>query len=312
MSLAIDLLLALGLGLVGLQVVSARAPFRAIVMFVVFGLLMALVWARLGSADLALAEAAIGAGLTGAMLLLAYRRLLQLPLREATGRAMPAQRRWPRRIGFGVALLCTALVAALGASLAGVPRAADSAGDAAWRALADSGVGNPVTAVLILFRGYDTLLEMLVLLVAWLGVKTTQPFSRPHAPRPHAPVPLLDALLAVVVPGAVLVGGYLLHAGGQAPGGAFQAGAVLAAAGVLLALSGRLQTLHEPPPLQRVLLIVGVASFAAIGLAGLRAGGAPMALPGKWAVYAIEVALTLSIAIGLLLLFLGAGGVRRR
>ena len=33
-----------------------------------------------------------------------------------------------------------------------------------------SGVGNPVTAVLLNFRGYDTLLEMAVLLVALLGV----------------------------------------------------------------------------------------------------------------------------------------------
>ena len=33
-----------------------------------------------------------------------------------------------------------------------------------------SGVRNPVTAVLLNFRGYDTLLEMGVLLVALLGV----------------------------------------------------------------------------------------------------------------------------------------------
>jgi energy-converting hydrogenase B subunit D len=38
-------------------------------MFIVFGLLMALAWARLDAPDIALAEAAIGAGLTGALLL---------------------------------------------------------------------------------------------------------------------------------------------------------------------------------------------------------------------------------------------------
>lgn len=43
--------------------------FEAVVLFIVFGLLMALAWARLGAPDLALAEAAIGAGLTGALLL---------------------------------------------------------------------------------------------------------------------------------------------------------------------------------------------------------------------------------------------------
>ncbi len=49
--------------------------FRAIVLFVSFGLLMALAWVRLGAIDIALAEAAIGAGLTGALLLAALARL---------------------------------------------------------------------------------------------------------------------------------------------------------------------------------------------------------------------------------------------
>lgn len=51
--------------------------FKAVVLFVSFGLLMALVWARLMAVDVALAEAAIGAGLTGALLLAAQRRFAQ-------------------------------------------------------------------------------------------------------------------------------------------------------------------------------------------------------------------------------------------
>ncbi len=49
--------------------------FRAIVLFIAFGLLMALAWVRLDAPDIALAEAAIGAGLTGALLLAALTRL---------------------------------------------------------------------------------------------------------------------------------------------------------------------------------------------------------------------------------------------
>jgi uncharacterized MnhB-related membrane protein len=49
--------------------------FKAIVLFIAFGLLMALVWVRLQAPDVALAEAAIGAGLTGALLLAAFARL---------------------------------------------------------------------------------------------------------------------------------------------------------------------------------------------------------------------------------------------
>lgn len=49
--------------------------FKAIVLFIAFGLLMALAWVRLDAPDIALAEAAIGAGLTGALLLSALARL---------------------------------------------------------------------------------------------------------------------------------------------------------------------------------------------------------------------------------------------
>lgn len=64
-----DVLLALVLLLTAWRALVAPDPFRATVLFIVFGLLMALVWARLAAPDIALAEAAIGAGLTGALLL---------------------------------------------------------------------------------------------------------------------------------------------------------------------------------------------------------------------------------------------------
>jgi multisubunit Na+/H+ antiporter MnhB subunit len=307
MLLLIDSLLALGLLWLGWHVVAGRQLFRSIVMFTVLGLLLALVWARLGSPDLALAEAAIGAGLTGAMLLLAYRRLLAIVPERAE---QPSTRR--SRLAWPVALLAGALVFALGWLLLELPRPTDSAGEHALRELQHTGIGNPVTGVLLLFRGFDTLLEMGVLLVAWLGVKAVQPMARPHAPPPVPPTPLLDGLLAAVVPSAVLIAGYLLHAGGQAPGGAFQAGAVLAAAGVLLVLCGRLETLREPLPPQRLLLVAGILVFGVLGAWGGVSGPAPMRLPGSWAVYLIEAALTVSIAISLLLLFLGSAGVRRR
>lgn len=54
---------------------SSEGLFRAIVLFIAFGLLMSLAWVRLGAPDVALAEAAIGAGLTGALLLSALARL---------------------------------------------------------------------------------------------------------------------------------------------------------------------------------------------------------------------------------------------
>ena len=301
--------LLLGLGLLGLAVlvVAGRTLFASVVVYTVFGLLMAVAWARLGAPDLALAEAAIGAGLTGAMLMLTYRRLIAMTPERAAQRAIRSS-----RLALPLAVASGSLTLVLLLVLLDLPIPEVNAGDLALTALPDSPVGNPVTAVLLLYRGYDTLLEMLVLLVAWLGVAMVQRAARSPAPEAPRRVPLLDALLAAVVPSAILVGGYLLHVGGKSPGGAFQAGAVLAAAGVLLALSERIRPVPRPVPILAWLLVLGLMVFSVLALSPLAGRGAVMALGGMVAVYAVEAAMTVSIAATLVLLFLGTGGVERR
>ncbi|MEX2482715.1 MAG: hydrogenase subunit MbhD domain-containing protein [Gammaproteobacteria bacterium] len=67
--LAFDVVLAAGLVWSAVSALLSRDLCRAVVLFIVFGLLMTLAWVRLAAPDIALAEAAIGAGLTGALLL---------------------------------------------------------------------------------------------------------------------------------------------------------------------------------------------------------------------------------------------------
>ena len=50
---------------VAVWTVAARSAFAAVVGFVAYGLLLALVWVRLAAVDVALTEAAIGSGVTG-------------------------------------------------------------------------------------------------------------------------------------------------------------------------------------------------------------------------------------------------------
>jgi energy-converting hydrogenase B subunit D len=64
-----DLLLVTALLGLAWQVMASRDLFKSVVLFIAFGLLMALAWVRLQAPDIALAEAAIGTGLTGALLL---------------------------------------------------------------------------------------------------------------------------------------------------------------------------------------------------------------------------------------------------
>ena len=65
----LDGLVVLMLLVTAVSVLASPSLFRAVVMFIAFGMLMALAWVRLQAPDIALAEAAIGAGLTGVLLL---------------------------------------------------------------------------------------------------------------------------------------------------------------------------------------------------------------------------------------------------
>lgn len=71
---AFDLLLSLTLLGLAAAALTSNEPRRAVILYIAFGLMLALVWARLRAPDLALAEAAIGAGLGGALMLAAARR----------------------------------------------------------------------------------------------------------------------------------------------------------------------------------------------------------------------------------------------
>ena len=73
--LALDGVLVVVLLWVAWAALSSRNLFRGIVLFIAFGLLLSMSWVRLGAPDVALAEAAIGAGLAGALLLATWGRL---------------------------------------------------------------------------------------------------------------------------------------------------------------------------------------------------------------------------------------------
>lgn len=68
--------IALLLGL-ALRMLTTRDLFEATVLFIAYGLTLSLAWVRLGAPDVALAEAALGAGVTGALFLNAYQQLMR-------------------------------------------------------------------------------------------------------------------------------------------------------------------------------------------------------------------------------------------
>jgi len=70
---------------VAIWTITAREAFAAVVGFVAYGLLLALVWVRLAAPDVALTEAAIGSGVTGGLLLGASTRALAATLMIPVG-----------------------------------------------------------------------------------------------------------------------------------------------------------------------------------------------------------------------------------
>lgn len=176
--------------------------------------------------------------------------------------------------------------------------------------LRQSGVTNPVTAVLLNFRSYDTFLEVGVLLLAVLGAWAL-PREQASDPSVGGAVAglVLNVFVRLVAPLMVVVGGYVLWVGTHAPGGAFQGGAVLAAVGVLLLLSDVHRFTQFSGQQLRIALVLGFAVFLAVAGGVMVTGGHLLEYPPQWAgglILLIETTLTVSIACILVSLFIGA------
>ncbi|MFT5651468.1 MAG: multisubunit Na+/H+ antiporter MnhB subunit, partial [Yoonia sp.] len=163
MSLAFDILLAVGIVIIAATALTTRDRITSVAGFVVIGLLVALSWVRLGAPDVALAEAAIGAGLTGALLL------------RSAGRLKPATR---TTLSPSYRIIAALIATGLAGALVWVVYTLQ--GNSLYPALVserllESGVTNPVTAVLLNFRAFDTLLEIAVLFVALILIRIVAP-----------------------------------------------------------------------------------------------------------------------------------------
>lgn len=297
MSLVLDGLLAGVLPILAWRALATDDVDVAVVLFIAFGLLSAVAWARLDAPDIALVEAAVGTGITGALLLTTIRAI-------GTQRSASSGRRGLRIV---LAVLAITVALGIGTALAMLPATAPGLGDEVRASLPRAGVRHPVTAVLLGLRGYDTLLEVAVLVVAVLAARSQVP---PAAARDDDPGrPLLAVLVRLLAPGIVLIAGYLLWRGADAPGGAFQAAAVLAGGGILGVFAGTIRSPDPVSPSVRGILALGPGVFLVIAAIPLLAGAHLLEYPDGWGgalIFAIELALTFSIALVLMLFFPGS------
>ena len=288
---------------IGASTIFARTAFDALIAFVIYGLLLAIVWVRLSAIDVALTEAAIGGGMTGTLLLGAAARLRTAAL-DST------------RIGLAVRLATGFFCALVAAGLAGAlllsPEVVPTLAPAVMENLVHTGLGNPVAGVLFAYRALDTLLEKVVLLLALLGVWSLAPNHAwngiPGLRVYERPSSTLTFLAQILPPVGIVVGLYMCWVGATDPGGAFQGGTILAAMWLLVIIA----RLEDPPsirqPWLRIGLVVGPIIFLTVGLAGLVWANGFLAYPAgraKPLIVVIEVALTISIAAALAMLAAG-------
>ncbi|MBE0497067.1 MAG: hypothetical protein IBX45_11680 [Campylobacterales bacterium] len=134
-------------------------------------------------------------------------------------------------------------------------------------ALHVSGVSHPVTAVLLNFRAFDTLLEVTVLLVAFLAFLGLAPTAK------HAiffrPGGMPKFLVRTLSPFFLVGVTYLWLIGGVDSGGAFQAAALLATLIIFYRLSGYKFGYKISPFYVRVGAVFGLAFFLFMGALSL-------------------------------------------
>jgi multisubunit Na+/H+ antiporter MnhB subunit len=299
--------LGLALVVVGLAVftVVARDTLAAVVGFIAYGTLLTLVWVQLRGIDVALTEGALGAGLTGALLIRAAARLR----RTETA----ARRERPGPLTHAIALLAAGCVtAALAAAVLALPDPAPTLAPATAAHIAATGVGNPITAVLLAFRAIDTLLEAIVVLFALIGVWSLAPDrawgGRPGRLQRADPDGVLAYLARLLPPVGLVVGVYIFWIGADLPGGKFQGASILAAMWLLAVMAGLVDTPRISRTWLRLALVAGPVVFIAVGGAGAAVAGAFLAYPeglAKPLIKLVEWALLPSLAATLALVLAG-------
>ena len=257
-----------------IAVVRARNLFIATTLMGIFSLLLAANFFLLDAADVALTEAAVGAGISTVLFLSALSLTAEHEKRCVRG----------RMLALGVVLITT--LALLHSSLDS-PRVGDINAPvhqhvAPWyieNTPVAIDVPNIVTAVLASFRGYDTLGEVFVVFTAGIGVLfllahyPRRPPAKPHEGLRHY---LIQRLVGrTVIPFILLFGFYVQFHGDFGPGGGFQAGALVAAAIILFALiEGTDRAIDVIPGWFLTGMVTGGALlYAGVGVAGMLMGG---------------------------------------
>lgn len=276
-----DLLLGALLLFSAIACMHSKDMLKSGIFFLTFGMISGLVWVRLSAPDIAMVEVVLGAGITSVLIFKLIRSAGAGMVRVSTFRKI-----WAGI--FSAVVFLWMLPYALNVPVE------DRVSTLVFENLHRSGVESAVTAVLLNFRGYDTLLEVGVITLATFGVLTVGAKTKDYSWKD----PMVQSLSRLFFPLIAFFSLYLTYLGAFSVGGAFQGGSLLAGGLVLLALSG--QPVSFSGRYVMVALLFSLAFFTAVGLLYALAGSGFLTFPPQLAtasIILIELSVWLSTAL---------------
>ena len=273
MEYLIDIVLLGLLMITGFAIVRMRSLLAVAMLTSIYSLLSASLFVVLDAVDVALTEAAIGAGISTILIL-------------ATVALTSDEEKAPQHTPLLPLLVVIATGAALIYGTLDMPHYGDPAApvhshvapDYLHTTPADIGVTNVVTSVLASYRGYDTLGEVTVIFTAAIGVLTLLGYRtrRRNSQGPgNRKLVVLRVIAKLFFPLILLFALYVLFHGDYGPGGGFQAGVIFATGFILYALAYGLGNAQRviPHQLLRIMAAVGVLIYAGVGFESILLGG---------------------------------------
>ncbi len=253
--------------------------FAVVMLSGIYGLLSASFFVTMDAVDVAITEAAVGAGIATLLMLVAVTMTGRY---EQTASHRPVWVLVVVLVTGGLLLYGTLDMPYFGsvdapAHLHVAPRYINDS-------MQEIGVSNIVTSVLASYRGFDTLGEVVVIFAAGIGVLALLSVAR----RPdedaeidsinvsmHEKYLILRVVAKILIPFILLFALYVQFHGDYGPGGGFQAGVIFAAAIILYSMLFGMSTARRVinQPLIQLLSAIGVLIYGSVGLISLLNGG---------------------------------------
>lgn len=257
----------------GFAIVRMRSLLAVTMLTSIYSLLSASLFVVLDAVDVALTEAAIGAGISTILLL-------------ATVALTTDEEKAPRHKPLLPLFVVVATGAALIYGTLDMPHYGDPMAPIHLHVAPtylhvtpeEIGVPNVVTSVLASFRGYDTLGEVTVIFTAGAGVLALLGYRtrRRNSQSPEIrKMVVLRVITKLFFPLILLFALYVQFHGDYGPGGGFQAGVIFATGFILYALAYGLGNVQRIIPYRtlRIMMATGVLIYIGVGIESMLLGG---------------------------------------